>query len=65
MLVAAVHAAAGALFAVALLARGLRAVDPVAADGSVGFKLLILPGVIALWPVLLRRWIASRRSPPA
>ena len=64
-MVAAVYAAAGALFAVALLARGLRLVDPVAADGPVGFKLLILPGVVALWPVLLRRWIASHRSPAA
>ena len=64
-MVAAVYAAAGALFAVALFARGLRVVDPVAADGPVGFKLLIAPGVVALWPVLLRRWIASRRSPAA
>ena len=59
---AAVYAAAGALFAAAFLARGLREVDPVAAAGTRGFKLIVLPGVIGLWPVLVCRWISARRS---
>ncbi|RIK93471.1 MAG: hypothetical protein DCC71_23995 [Proteobacteria bacterium] len=58
----ALHAAAGALFAVAFHWRGLARLDAAAAEGSVGFRLLVTPGVIALWPLLARRWWAAARG---
>ncbi len=50
------HAALGTLFAVAFHWRGLARIDPAAAGGSLGFRMLVTPGVVALWPLLARRW---------
>lgn len=58
-----VYAALGLLFAVAFIARGAARVDPQAVGGSWGFRLAILPGAIALWPLLARRW-ARGQTPP-
>jgi hypothetical protein len=52
----ALYGAIGLVTAIFLLAGGLRRLDPAAAQGGPGFKLLILPGMIALWPFLLRRY---------
>jgi len=35
--------------------RGLRRLDETAAKGPWGFRLLISPGLVALWPVMLQR----------
>ena len=56
------YAVAGALFAVPFAWRGAGALDPAARQGSWGFRLLILPGAAALWPVLLVVWVRSARS---
>lgn len=53
---AAAYLAVGAGFAVFLLVRGLRRFDEPAADAGLGFKLLVLPGMVALWPLLLVIW---------
>jgi len=50
----------GALFALVFVAAGLRRVDPAAEHAPWGFRIIILPGVAALWPLLLRRWIRRR-----
>lgn len=57
-----VYAALGLVFAVAFVMRGAARIDPQAAGGSWGFRLAILPGVVALWPILARRW--ARGGPP-
>lgn len=62
LMLAAVYLAAGALFAVVFLWRGLGAVAPAAVDAGVGFRLMIAPGTVALWPLLLRRWWRMRRG---
>jgi hypothetical protein len=54
--------AIGAAFAFVFLSFGLRRLDPMAAAGSVRFKLLIAPGVVALWPVMILLWAAGRRG---
>jgi hypothetical protein len=61
LLVAAVGAyvAAGAVFAVAFVAWGVSRMDPVARDATIGFRLIILPGVAALWPFLAIRWMRA------
>ena len=48
---------AGLVFAIAFVVRGVAAVDPVAKGSGIGFRLLILPGSAALWPMLLVRWM--------
>lgn len=58
------YLALGAAFAVAFVVAGVDRVDPGAAGGTVGFRLLILPGAAALWPLLARRWWAARGEVP-
>jgi hypothetical protein len=65
---AAVYAGIGAAFAMAFILRGAATIDPVASHAGWGFRLLILPGSVALWPLLLFKWrgahrVVSRREP--
>lgn len=50
------YVAAGLLFAFAFVTRGVSRVDPVAREATLGFRLIILPGATALWPLLALRW---------
>ena len=56
-----VYAAAGFLFASIFVFRGVQQIDSEAQGSGVGFRLLILPGVAAFWPIFLRRWIRGRQ----
>lgn len=58
------YAVAGIAFALAFIASGARRIDPGAAAGTVGFRILILPGVAALWPLLAYRWLAATGDVP-
>ena len=51
-----VYAAVGVVFSAAFAGWGVERVDPVARHSPLGFRLLILPGAAALWPLLLVRW---------
>ena len=44
--------------------RGVNQIDPAAKEGTWGFRLLILPGSVALWPLILGRWRAASGQPP-
>ena len=46
----------GIVFAAMFVVWGVGRVDPAAAHASVGFRVLILPGVVALWPLMLAKW---------
>ena len=50
------YAAAGWLFALVFVTFGVTRVDETARGASWGFRLFILPGVAALWPLLAWRW---------
>jgi hypothetical protein len=60
----AVYLGIGVLFGVPFVARLVNQMDPAAAAGTWGFRLLILPGVIALWPLVLLRLVRSNGAPP-
>jgi len=60
----AVYLACGLVFAIPFVLMGAKRIDPHAVHGSWGFRLLIIPGAMALWPLLLRRWASGRTSPP-
>lgn len=55
----AAYAAAGILFAAAFMTVGVDRIDPQARGSSWRFRLLIVPGVAVLWPILLKRWAAG------
>ncbi len=50
----------GAVFALLFVTVGVSRVDPAASGAGIGFRLLLVPGAMALWPVLMRRWMAGR-----
>ncbi|HEX9894506.1 MAG TPA: hypothetical protein VGA78_11315 [Gemmatimonadales bacterium] len=59
------YLAAGMGFALPFAFRWAGRLDPVAASGTRGFRLLIIPGAMLLWPWLgLRLWRASRTRRP-
>jgi membrane protein implicated in regulation of membrane protease activity len=59
-----IYLVCGFLFAVAFVLLGVKRIDPHAAHGSWGFRLLIFPGTMAFWPLLLRRWLKGISEPP-
>jgi len=52
----------GVLFVIPFLIRGITKVDAAAHGSTTGFKLIIIPGVIVFWPVLLSKWINANRN---
>jgi hypothetical protein len=52
-----IYLLSGVLFVIPFLIKGITKVDEGAHGGSTGFKVIIIPGVIVFWPVLLRKWI--------
>ena len=58
------YLALGLLFGLAFVVRGVERVDPSAHGGTWGFRLLIVPGCAALWPLLLVRLLRAKDGPP-
>ena len=56
------YVALGAVFAVAFVCVGVKRIDSQAV--GVGFRILIFPGSVAFWPLLLRRWARGIVEPP-
>jgi glycerol uptake facilitator-like aquaporin len=56
------YAGTGVVVATVFAVRGVVRVDPAARSASWAFRLLILPGAAALWPLVLRRWISAARD---
>lgn len=61
---AACYVGIGLTFALIFVIVGVQRVDPAARGASVGFRLLILPGAAAFWPLLLWRWWRGVVIPP-
>jgi hypothetical protein len=58
------YAALGAVFAVAFLWRGIEALHPGPVGGGIALRLILLPGAVALWPVLAARWLGAGDDRP-
>ena len=59
-----IHLACGLVFAIPFVLMGVKRIDPHAAHGSWGFRLLIVPGTMVFWPLLLHRWMKGTHQPP-
>lgn len=55
-----IYAALGIAFAIAFVTLGVARVDEAARGAPLGFRLLILPGTAALWPIMLMKWLRAR-----
>ena len=58
-----IYLAIGFLVAVPFAFVGAKKIDPSAVEGTWGFKLLIIPGAMVFWPLLLKRWL-RKEGPP-
>lgn len=58
-----IYLALGVVFAIPFVLCGVGKIDSSAAKGSWGFKIIIIPGVAALWPLMAWRWM-KKLSPP-
>ena len=59
-----IYAALGLVFAVIFVSAGVQRLDSEAQGAGVGFRLLIVPGAAAFWPMLLARWARGLPEPP-
>jgi hypothetical protein len=57
------YALIGVVFGLAFVSLGVQRIDSGGKGSGFGFRLLILPGSVAFWPLLLRRWIGGQHEP--
>jgi hypothetical protein len=62
LLIGLAYVLCGLAVGVPFVLRGVDRVDEAARGAPIGFRLLILPGTVALWPLLAARWIQATRS---
>ena len=62
LLIALAYVLCGLAVGVPFVLRGVDRVDTSAQGASLGFRLLILPGTVALWPLMATKWIKAPRS---
>ncbi len=56
-----IYAASGVLFAAWFVSSAIQRMDEAAVGAGIAFRLLMFPGVAALWPYLLSRWMKGHR----
>ena len=52
----------GGIFSIPFLFKWITIVDEAARESSWSFKIMILPGCIIFWPVLLKRYLTALKS---
>jgi hypothetical protein len=57
-----IYLIAGFVFAIPFVIKGVSKVDETAIGASWGFRIIIIPGTMVFWPLLLKRWINSSKS---
>lgn len=62
--IVALYLCCGFVFALVFIFKGARVVDEGAHDSSIGFKIIIIPGTMVFWPVLLKKWIRASKNQP-
>ena len=60
LIIVAIYLVLGVLFVFPFLMKGLNTVDEGANGSTIGFKIIIIPGVIVFWPVLLSKWTKKK-----
>lgn len=60
--IVAVYVALGVLFMIPFIIKGVKKIDEGAHGGSIGFRIIIIPGVIVFWIVLLNKWIKAKHD---
>lgn len=61
LILGSVYLVMGMIFAIFFLNMGIEKMDTAAHGSGFGFRMIILPGTIALWPVLLKKWMNIKK----
>lgn len=62
LLIVGVYLAAGFVFAIPFVIKGVTKIDEGAIGSKWGFRLIIIPGTIIFWPLLLKKWMAVNKQ---
>jgi uncharacterized membrane protein YhaH (DUF805 family) len=54
----------GLAFSLPFITLGVRRIDERARDSAWTFRVLLIPGTVLFWPLLLARWAAGSMAPP-
>ena len=52
----------GLVFALLFVIKGADKIDEGAKDATIGFKIIIIPGVMVFWPLLLIKWLKAKKN---
>ena len=63
LLVSGLYVAVGLIAALWLAFAGLGRIDPVAREGTLGYKILIIPGLCVFWPLFVFRVLKQAGMP--
>ena len=58
----AIYLVLGFLFTIPFIIKGVNKIDEDAPGGSIGFRIIIIPGVIVFWIALLKKWIKANQE---
>jgi hypothetical protein len=56
-----VYLIGGFIFAVIFIVKGVDKLDEGARGSSFGFRIIIIPGTVIFWPLLLKKWLESKK----
>ena len=62
LLIVGLYLAAGFVFAIPFVLKGVTKIDEGAIGSKWGFRLIIIPGTIVFWPLLLKKWMAANKQ---
>jgi len=57
LIVFVIYLLAGVLFTIPFQIKGLQKIDEGVHGSSIGFRIIIIPGCIMFWPILLEKWL--------
>lgn len=57
----AAYLASGLLFAILFVIKGVDKIDEGAHGSSIGFRIIIIPGTMVFWPLLLKKWVRVKQ----
>jgi hypothetical protein len=62
LIIVAIYLACGFVFMMPFIIKGVDVIDEGAHGSSIGFRIIIIPGAIVFWVLLLRKWIKAKKN---
>ena len=62
LLLAAAYLLMGLLFVIPFVIKGVTRIDEGASGSGWGFRLIIIPGTMVFWPLLLKKWVKKTQA---